>query len=74
MIIYATSFNINDLENPGVSMDSGFTSIEQVLEVMGNPDQPRLASQLLVYGKHDDRVIFSRVPFRIDDNANSAYL
>jgi len=64
MTVYATQFNVKDLKNPYISVDSGFTSLLQVVKTMGKPDQPVQSPGILIYGNSDDRVMFSNVKFR----------
>lgn len=58
-MIYITPFKNDELRTvTGPSSDSGFASIDEVIEMMGEPISraPRYA----IYGDDENRVIFSR--------------
>lgn len=69
-MIYATPFKASTRLCIGPSANSGFTSLEQVIATMG-PPTIRPGPVLLIYGDTDDRVLFSKIPFRIDDKNNN---
>lgn len=71
-MIYVTAYRADDLDHPDKSLDSGFTSIMQVINAMGPPNS-RPAPSVLVYGVGNDRVLFSRAPFNIDASDVKAY-
>lgn len=70
MTIYATPFNAPTGEILSASVDAGFKTLAEAMQAMGLPDST-LAPAVLVYGKEPDRVLFSRVPFRIDSPGNT---
>lgn len=61
-MIYATPFRASDLQRTGLSVDSGFESLEQVTEAMGD-DYRHKTKRLIIYGDNSDRVAFSDFPF-----------
>lgn len=69
MIIYTTPFKASTLQPTAPSTDSGFTSINQVVELMG-PDHVSKRDRVVIYGGDEDRVAFSDFPFLIDDDNN----
>jgi len=76
MTIYATPFKYapkNSLERAvatGPSKDSGFESLDQVVELMG-PDYEARTPRLVVYGPGEDRVVYSKdLTFSIDGQDN----
>lgn len=69
-MIYATPFTDETRECTGPSTDSGFESLEAVAEAMGEPSARYAA--MLIYGEGNDRVVFSRVVFRIDGDGSNA--
>lgn len=72
MTIYVTAFKADDLDNPEKSIDSGFTSLMSVMKSIGYPDF-RPAPNVLIYGKGNDRVVFSQVAFNIDQSDIKEY-
>lgn len=70
MTIYATPFTDEPRECTGPSTDSGFQSLDEVVEAMGEPAKRYRA--MLIYGEGNDRVVFSRIIFRIDDDGSNA--
>ena len=68
MTIYATPFRASDKQTTGPSVDSGFESINQVVETMGSDFIKRFPS-LVIYGPGEDRIVFSYLIFRIDAEA-----
>ena len=60
--IYATPYNESTGEQTGESTDSGFTSINQVIETMGD-EYERGNNHVVVYGRGEDQVIFSDFSF-----------
>lgn len=71
MTIYATPFTDEPRECTGPSTDSGFQSLDEVVEVMG-PDYVTRSRAMVIYGPGNDRVVFSRIIFRIDDDGSNA--
>lgn len=70
MTIYATPFRRSDLEPTGPTTDSGFESLDQVVELMG--DDYRLKTlRYVIYGGDDERVIYSDVKFGVDHFGNN---
>jgi len=70
MTIYATSFKHSTLECTGHSTDSGFESLDQVVELMG-PEYLTRTPRLVVYGPGEDRVVYSKnLTFSIDGQDN----
>ena len=65
MTIYATPYKTETKKPTGHSVDSGFESLEQVVEVMGEPVITH--GSLYIYGDDEDRVLFSRVPFYLGE-------
>jgi len=65
-MIYATPFTNANKQSTGVSTDSGFKTLDDVVAIMGPPDLPR-TKKTLIYGQGDDRVIFSDFTLCIDD-------
>ena len=72
MTIYATPYKAADPDHPGTSVDSGFTSLRQVIKTLGPPPYSARSKGLLIYGDIVDRVLFSRVAFHIDELVNIA--
>ena len=71
MTIYATPFTASNLQCTGHSTDSGFESIDQVVELLG-PDYITRTPRLVVYGPGDDRIVYSKdLTFSIDGEVNS---
>lgn len=71
MTIFATPFTDDNKTCTGKSSDSGFASLDEVVACMG-PDYVSWSYKYLIYGEGNDRVIFSPIPFCIDDAGNSA--
>ncbi len=70
MTIYVTPFKRSTLECTGHSTDSGFDSLDQVVELMGIDYQTK-TPRLVVYGPGDDRIVYSKdLTFSIDDTDN----
>lgn len=65
MTIYITSYDVNDLENPGISTDSDFKSLRDVIKQLGTPNYSSRNKGILVYGKGNDRVMFTNTPFNL---------
>jgi len=65
MTIYVTPFNGTTKETTGPSTDSGFETLEAVVEAMGPPAVTYKA--MVIYGEGEDRVVFSKIIFRIDE-------
>lgn len=71
MTIFATPFKASNLECTGHSVDSGFESIDQVVELMGSEHVTR-TPRLVVYGAGEDRVVYSKdLTFSVDDEVNN---
>ncbi len=66
MTIFVTNFDPNDLDNPGPSTDSGFQSLEQVIELVGS-DYRTKSERTVVY----EGVVFSDFVFSIDGRDNN---
>lgn len=66
MTIYVTPFNGTTKETTGPSTDSGFESIDAVVEVMGDNFVHR-GPAMVIYGEGEDRVVFSKFIFCIDE-------
>lgn len=71
MTIYVTPFTDEPRECTGPSTDSGFESLDAVVAAMGENYVSR-SPAMVIYGDGNDRVVFSRVIFRIDDNGSNA--
>lgn len=71
MTIYVTPFKASTKETTGPSTDSGFDSLEDVVAVMGEPDVSR-GRNMLIYGPGEERVVFSKIIFRIDAGGSTA--
>lgn len=69
MTIYTTPFKASTKQPTAPSTDSGFTSIDQVVELMG-PDHVVNTGRMVIYGSDEDRVAFSDFAFLIDDDNN----
>ena len=69
-MIYATPFRESDKETTGPSAPSGFESLGQVVQMLGQADCIQRPS-MVIYGAGDDRIVYSRVVFRIDAAVNS---
>lgn len=69
-IIYATPFNASDKQATGPSTDSGFTSIDAVVAIMGDPDIYR-SKRMAIYGPGEERVVFSTFVFYVDGGGNT---
>ena len=70
MTIYATPFLLSTLKATAPSFDSGFESLNQVVELMGSEYRLKTAG-LVIYGDNDERVLYSKIPFRIDRSGNN---
>lgn len=66
MTIYVTPFKNSTKQCSGPSTDSGFDSIDAVVEALGDNFVYRGKAQV-IYGDGEDRVIFSKIIFRIDE-------
>ncbi len=55
--IYATPFTNSNKAATGPSTDSGFESVNQVVEMIGAP--VATSKRTLVYGESEDRIIYS---------------
>lgn len=64
MTIYVTPFMATDRDPTAASVDSGFETLDQVVEAMGPPTISYPA--MVIYGEGEERVVFSRAVFRID--------
>ncbi len=61
-MIYSTPYAVKgDRVITGLSVDSGFESINQVCNVMGDPDEVHI--RFVVYGTDEDRVAFGDFAF-----------
>ena len=62
-MIWSTPFTVKggDLIITGLSIDSGFDSINDICDVMGDPDEVHI--RYVVYGKEEERVAFSDFAF-----------
>lgn len=65
MTIYATPFRQSDLQTTAPSEPSGFESLEQVVQCLGDTYRVRRPA-LVIYGSGDQSILYSRAPFRID--------
>lgn len=63
--IYATPFRQSDRECTAPSAPSGFESIDQVVQCLGDSHRVRRPA-LVIYGEGDNSIIYSQAPFRID--------
>jgi hypothetical protein len=70
MTIYATPFNHSTKLCTGPSTDSGLKTLKDVVNIMGEPDVKNSVS-LRIYGTGEQRVVFSRLIFFIDDAVNN---
>jgi hypothetical protein len=60
--IWSTPYTVKDGEiTTGISVDSGFETINQACDVMGDPDAVHI--RYVVYGTEEERVAFSDFPF-----------
>lgn len=66
MTIYATPFLASTKKTTRPSMDSGFESLDQVVEIMGEEYISR-DKRTVIYGPDEDRIIYSDYIFRIDE-------
>jgi hypothetical protein len=66
MTIYATPFTRSDGKCTGPSTDSGFTSIDHVIDSMGQSVCVLYRPRMVVYGEGEERVLFSHTIFHID--------
>lgn len=64
-IIYATPFRQSDLETTAASAPSGFQSLDEVVQCLGDGYRVRRPA-LIIYGTGDQSILYSRAPFRID--------
>lgn len=69
--ILATPFNGQTLKTTGPGVDSGFASVDAVVECMGNEYISR-TPRLVVYGDDVNRVVFSDLTFHVDDSNNNS--
>ena len=65
MTIYATPYDEATSTPTGPSADSGFTSINQVIDTMGS-EYERGNNRVVVYGRGKDQVIFSDFILHVD--------
>lgn len=70
MTIYATPFKASNKETTGPSTDSGFQSLDDVVAAMG-PDYVARYKAMVIYGPGEDRVVFSKIIFCIDDTGTT---
>ncbi len=66
MTIWCTPFNCTNLICTGLSVDSGFNSMDEVRASMGEPLNGINPPGIAIYGGHPDRVIFSKVPYKLE--------
>lgn len=69
MTIYATPFKAGTKETTGPSTDSGFQSLDDVVTAMGEP--LKRYKSMVIYGPGEDRVVFSKIIFRIDEDGTT---
>jgi hypothetical protein len=62
-MIYVTPYRADDKTITGPSVDSGFKTMTDVVELMGEP----LVKQksILIYGPGNNRVLFSKLRFQL---------
>jgi hypothetical protein len=61
-MIWSTPYTVKGEEiTTGLSVDSNFESINQVCDVMGDPDAVHI--RYVVYGTDEERVAFGDFPF-----------
>ena len=70
-MIYATQFNGETKQCTSTSENSGFMSIEQVVELMGDEYVSR-GPRVVIYGDGVERVAYSDFKFHVDTTGNSA--
>ena len=61
-MIYATPFRESDKQILGPSTDSGMTSLDQVVDMMGG-GYVRLTKRMVIYGPGDNSIVFSDFRF-----------
>jgi len=67
MTIYATTFNAATKEILTNSIDSGFTSIDQVVEAFNDDGLVHRSRRMFIYeGGNNQRVVYSDFVFRVD--------
>lgn len=69
MIIYVTPFLVSTRQCTGLSTDSGFTSIQQAVDAMGDSHFKRTRA-LLIYGDAENRVLFSTTKFNAGERSH----
>jgi len=68
-MIYATAYNARTKAYQGESVPAGFDRLADIEALMG-PPTARLSAGVAVYGEGDQRTLYSRVPFHIDQRPN----
>ena len=64
-MIYATAYKMSDIRHPGQSVDSGFTCLSDVVDMLGT-DYIRQTPRYIIYGDGENRVVYSDFPFRLE--------
>ena len=72
MTIYATPFDVNTMKWTAASSDSGFKSLNEVIQAMGSKPIARYP-KFIIYGDNKNRVAFSHIVFHIDEPDNKDY-
>ena len=70
MTIYATPFKASTKQCSGPSTDSGFENLDDVVAAMG-PDYVARYKAMVIYGPGEDRAVFSKIIFCIDDTGTT---
>lgn len=69
-MIYATPFRVSDKKTTGPSVDSGFTSLDQVVQFMGG-DFVSQSQRVIIYGgESDSSIAYSDFVFCVDEGGN----
>lgn len=72
MVIYATGYTVDPLQWTSPSTDSGFSSLDEAVSLMGDGYWKRTAGWV-VYRSGNRATMFSRAPMFIDPNDNKRY-
>ena len=71
MTIYATQFNYTTKRAATASVDSGFTSLSQVVDTFGAENCDTSHARIVVHGNGVDRVAFSDFVFSVDGDVTT---
>ena len=63
-MIYSTPYTVQEdgTTDTGMSVDSGFSSIIEACDLLGDPDEVHI--RYVVYGTEEERIAYSDFPFK----------